>query len=37
LALIRVTICELDGQAVGVDDLRYAVDALMRPARPEEA
>jgi hypothetical protein len=28
---------ELDGQAVDVDDLRYAIDALMRPPRPEEA
>ena len=37
LALVRVMVGELNGVAVDVDDLRYAVDMLMRPPRPEEA
>jgi hypothetical protein len=36
LALVRVMIGELDGQAVDVDDLRYAIYEVMRPPLPAD-
>jgi hypothetical protein len=37
LSLVRVMIGELNSEEVGADDLRYAVDMLMRPPRREGA